>query len=85
MAGFEVQRPMASTKVTLQLSNDEALVFFDWIKRFNESTASFADQAEERVLWDLEAILEKQMVEAFSDDYEQLLVAARNRVRDATE
>ena len=76
---------MASKKVTLELSNDEALVLFVWIKRFNETTHTFADQAEERVLWDIEAMLEKQMAEPFADDYEHTLSEARRRVRDPAE
>lgn len=73
---------MAAKKVTLELSNDEALVLFDWIKRFNEATHTFEDQAEERVLWDIEAMLEEKLVEPFADDYRQKLSAARGRVRD---
>ena len=74
---------MVSEKVTLELSKNEALVFFDWITRFNEADDhSFADQAEQRVLWDLEAILEKNLAEPLADNYGDLLAEARNRVRD---
>ena len=41
---------------TLKLSHDEAIVFFEWLARFNAfEEHQFEDQAEQRVLWDLEA------------------------------
>lgn len=76
---------MATKKITFDLGSDEVLVFFDWITRFNQGANSFADQAEERVLWNIEAMLEKQVVDSFSDKYEQILGAARDRVRDSTD
>lgn len=42
----------------------------------------FQDQAEERVLFGLEAELEKVVSEAFSDEYTSLLAKARERLRD---
>ena len=70
-------------KVILELSNDEALILFEWIKRFNEQdNQEFEDQAEERVLWNLEALLEKSLTTLFDRDYKELLNEARGRVRD---
>jgi hypothetical protein len=69
-------------EVTLTLSEDEALVLFAWIHRFNESEQQFEDQAEQRVLWDVECLLEKQVDALFDPAYRQLLLAARERVRD---
>ena len=72
--------------VTIELTGDQALVLFEWIKRFNEQEdEDFEDQAEERVLWDIEAILEKALVEPFEQDYDRLLVEARATVRDPVE
>ena len=74
---------MPEDSVTIQLSGDEALVLFDWIGRFNENgDATFRDQAEERVLWNIEAMLEKSLVAPFGD-YLDLLAQARDRVRDS--
>jgi hypothetical protein len=74
-----------SQDVTLTLSRDEALVFFEWLARFNsEEGRQFEDQAEERVLWNLEASLELRLVEPFAPDYQQILEGARARVRDST-
>jgi hypothetical protein len=43
---------VSDSKVTIELTNDEALVLFDWIARFNksENDSTFPDQAEQRVL-----------------------------------
>ncbi|MRG58759.1 hypothetical protein GE115_02560 [Agromyces sp. CFH 90414] len=72
-------------EVKFSLSRSEALVLFDWLSRFNETgDPAFADQAEERVLWDIEAFLERQLPEPFDPDYERLLATAREAVRDST-
>jgi hypothetical protein len=68
--------------VKLELSEDEAIVFFDWIKRFNNKDNQFEDQAEERVLWDIEALLEKKLLIPFDSEYSKLLLNARRRIRD---
>lgn len=74
---------MQSTLVKLELTSDEALVLYDWLTRFNQrDDADFADQAEERVLYDLEAMLEKVLVAPLQSDYAELLAQARSKVRD---
>lgn len=71
-------------KISLDLSNDEALILFEWLCRFNECDHSvhIQDQAEERILFDLEAILENSMNEIFDNDYKDKLLQARERIRD---
>jgi len=71
-------------KIYLNLSSDEALILFDWLSRFNEGehTPFFQDQAEERVLFDLEAILEKSMKDILDSEYQYKLLKARERIRD---
>lgn len=78
---------MAEDKTQLELSRDEALVLFDWITRFNnrDEETSFEDQAEQRVLWNLEAMLEQVLVEPFDSNYEAILAKARAKVRDSQE
>ena len=67
--------------VLLVLSPAEALVFYDWLRRSSE-----ADEpqglvpAEQRVLWDIEALLEKSLVEPFCPDYAGMLQKAREEV-----
>jgi hypothetical protein len=70
-------------KLSLELTADEALVFFEWLARFNQNDlVTFEDAAEQRVLWNLEARLEKSLVAPFKPNYAELLAGARNRVRD---
>ncbi|OLF09729.1 hypothetical protein BLA60_18275 [Actinophytocola xinjiangensis] len=77
---------MTADRVVVELDGDEALVLFDWISRINRrGAAEFEDQAEQRVLWDIECSLEKSLVEPFGEDYPALLAAARDRVRDVVE
>lgn len=70
--------------VTLSLTRDEALVLFEWLHA-NEGKHEFADQAEQRVLWDLEASVERQIAALFRPDYSRLLDEARSRLRDPAE
>lgn len=74
---------MTERNVHLELSRDEAIVFFDWLTRFNKSGSAFEDQAEQRVLWDLEALLESKLDEPFAPNYGELLARARSSVRDS--
>lgn len=72
--------------ITIALTTDEALVLFEWLSRFNQrDDVEFADQAEQRVLWDIEATLETKLAEPFRGDYDELIAAARARVRDVEE
>jgi hypothetical protein len=72
--------------VSVTLSGDEAIVLLDWLHRFNVGEGRcFEDQAEQRVLWNLEATLESMLVEPFAADYVALLADARARVRDPVE
>lgn len=66
--------------ITINLSTDEAIVLSEFLKRFSENDSlTIEDQAEQRVLWDIECLLEKEIV---SDDWQEELGAARARVRD---
>jgi hypothetical protein len=71
-------------EVTIILSDDEALVLFDWLSRFNEEEhpSLFQDHAEQRVLYDLEAVLETLIAESFDRDYTDILSKARENIRD---
>lgn len=74
-------------EIPISLSHDQALVLFEWFARTGagEEPAAFEDRAEQRVLWNLEAALEKHLVGPFKSDYRELLEAARSRVRDSEE
>ena len=76
--------PSSEEKIAVRLSRSEALVLFEFVSRFSESsTLSIADQAEERVLWDICCLLEKELVEPMKAEYAELLAEARKVVRDA--
>lgn len=70
--------------IQLNLSNDEALVLLHWLFRFNEIEHPdlFEDQAEQRVLYDLEAVLEDVVDDIVDTDYNDYLVKARKKIRD---
>jgi len=55
-----------SQKVQIELTGDEAL----------------EDQAEQRALWNLLCVLERQLVEPLRPEYVELLRRARERLRD---
>lgn len=62
-------------------SKDEAIVFFDWLSRFNDSDSSeLLAPAVQKVLWDLEAALEVSLPEVLSDRYEQVVKEAQARI-----
>ena len=74
---------MTEGKVTIELSPSEALVLFEFVSRFsNDEKLEIVDQAEERVLRDVCAMLEKILAEPFSQSYSELLAKAREEVRD---
>ena len=73
-----------NNNITITLSEDEAIVLLEWLHNFNEEERPtlFQDQAEERILFDLEAELEKVVLGTFADDYKNILLKARERIRD---
>jgi hypothetical protein len=74
---------MRPKRVKIELTSDEALVLYDWLTRFNQrADRDFAEQAEERVLFDLEAMLEKAVVAPLQSDYADVLAEARSNVPD---
>jgi len=70
--------------IEISLSKDEALVLFEFLARFSTSDKlEIVDQAEERALWNIEALLEKILVEPFSENWTSIIAEARRRLRDA--
>jgi hypothetical protein len=72
-------------EVEIRLSGDEALILFKCLSNFNDGDPRFEDQAEQRVLWNLQAALERHLVAPLREDYDHQVVAARDRVRDRLE
>jgi hypothetical protein len=71
-------------QISFTLSANEAIVLSHWLSRTteNRAPADFEDQAEHRVLWNLDAMLESELVAPMREDYVRLLKAARDAVRD---
>jgi hypothetical protein len=73
-------------KIKFEISKEHAIVLFEFLCRLNsekfESENIFEDQSEQRVLWDLESLLEKYLSETLSGDYQKKLEKARNNIRD---
>ncbi len=75
---------MADTKLMLQVSRAEALVLFEFLARCEEAERfSFDDGAEQRVVWLIQAQLERELTEPLQPDYRDLLRQARDAVRNA--
>lgn len=78
---------MTKEKINIELSKEEAIVLFEFLGKFNENDeiSRFEDQAEQRVLWDIGCILEKELSEPFQADYQKIVKKARDKVRDEKE
>jgi len=74
------------TEVHLRLTPDEALVLFEFLSRYGDTDdLRVEDQAEQRALWNLCCVLEKELREPFDPDYVKLVQSARDRLRDTAE
>ncbi|GAA2701862.1 hypothetical protein [Actinoplanes palleronii] len=69
-------------EVTLRLTSDEALVLFDWLHRGEDVDRIVPpDHHGEKVaLWNLSALLERELVEPFQHNYRELVDRARVRL-----
>ena len=70
--------------INIELTKEEGIVLLEFLTRFNEIERSnlIEDQAEQRVLWDVECILEKQLIGPLTSNYQEILQNAREQVRD---
>jgi hypothetical protein len=75
---------MKEKEIIIELTNDEALVLFEFIIRLNqtESKSDVRDLAEQKVLWAIEAQLEKVLIDPFKPDYLKILEEARSRLKN---
>lgn len=73
-----------NNEAIVNFSNEEVIVLLEWLHNFNEGNNShlFGDQAEQRILWDLEAELENITTATFDDNYIEILSKAREKIRD---
>ncbi|MCB1588608.1 MAG: hypothetical protein KDI56_06875 [Xanthomonadales bacterium] len=69
---------------SLSLTHDEAWVLFELVRRYSDTDAlSIIDQAEQRALWNLCCVFEKQLHQGGEMSHEQFIEQCRARLRDA--
>lgn len=75
---------MSKNEINIKLTRNESLVLFEFLRRIDEQEDLniFVDQAEERVLWNIESKLEENLNEIFKKDYLDIIQKAREDVRD---
>ncbi len=75
---------LKNNNMEITLSKSESIVLFEFLARINMENIKdiFEDQAEERILWDLESALESKLSEIFQDNYSEILSKARKEIRD---
>jgi hypothetical protein len=68
--------------VTITLTADEALVLFELLHRWEDADRVSAPQhkGEQVALWNLSALLERELREPFDAQYGDLVAAARDRL-----
>jgi len=65
----------------ISLTNDEALVLFEWLASADSnSNSNMPDEATQKVLWQLEGLLEKGLLQVLDPNYNELLCAAKESV-----
>jgi hypothetical protein len=76
---------MTENGVTITLTRDEAIVLFEFLTRYSDDSGELriVDQSEQRVLWDIHAMLESALPEPINNpSYEERVARARAAVRD---
>jgi len=72
-------------KYSIEFTKEELIVLSDLLFKINDSKVLedfFEDQAEQRVMWNLEALLERKNSIIFSSNYSNELMTAKNFLRD---
>jgi hypothetical protein len=65
----------------ISLTHDQALVLFDWLSREDGKSGLPTEHiAEQNVLWEIEAQLERTLLEPLRPDYVASVAAARERI-----
>lgn len=85
MEGFSKMTTTQET-ITISLTKTQALVLFEWLSNVDDAEDTKYDyDAEQRVVWKLQAQLEKTLVEPFQDKYSDILDSARIEVMNEKE
>jgi hypothetical protein len=72
-------------EIHISLTADEAVVLFEFLRRFSDSDPSeltLIDQAEQRALWNLCCVFEKGALSSIEGDWTTVVRDARDRLRD---
>ena len=70
-------------RISIKLTGAEGIVLHSFLARFNQDEKyRFEDQSEQRVLWDIECTLEKELSAPLTENYAEFLAKARAEVRD---
>jgi hypothetical protein len=73
---------MTTDEIALNLSKQEALVFFEWLTKVDSLGATaFQHPSEEKVLWKLQGQLESTLQEPFASNYKDIVAEARRNVQ----
>lgn len=70
-----------SNDYILKLNGDEVSVFFEWIVKFNKDN-ELSDKAEQKILSNLECLLESVLEEPFMEDYKDIINRAKRYIID---
>ena len=71
---------------SINLTPSEALVLVDFLIRYrDEEKLKIEDSSEQKLLWDLCAMLESEVPELLSENYKELLNMARSTVNSGDE
>ena len=67
-------------KINIELTNLEGLILFEFIQRITSEKYKdvFTHDAEQRVLWDIECILEKSTRIPFNTDFKEEMKRIKN-------
>jgi hypothetical protein len=73
---------MSETGVAIRLTSDEVLILFDLLHRWEDEDRVTAprNKAEQIALWNLSALLERELVEPFDSRYAELVAEATDRL-----
>jgi len=74
---------MNENSISIELNRQHAIVLCSFLARFTDKDKlEIEDQAEQRALWDLYALLESTLPEIFDNRWESIVQMARDSIRD---
>ena len=68
-----------SNDYIIKFNNNEVLVFFEGLVKFVENN-EIIDEAEQKILYDLECLLESTLEEPFMENYKDLIHIAKKSI-----